>query len=151
MSKPVIVIRKVEDSPDWVDRELLTAYIRTEYRGENDAVLHIGCALPPMLLRRLSNNRIRTLAVLTAWNPASVLLPEKENRLRTRALKEDLSLVCTTFWRGFNVDPGGRWPAEESFWAFGIDAARAVALGRRYGQNALVWWEPGATPALWWL
>ncbi|MCB0577589.1 MAG: DUF3293 domain-containing protein, partial [Saprospiraceae bacterium] len=43
------------------------------------------------------------------------------------------------------------WPAEESFWAFGIDAARAVALGRRYGQNALVWWEPGATPALWWL
>ena len=43
------------------------------------------------------------------------------------------------------------WPPEESFWALDIPLEKAVELGRQFGQNAIVVWQNGGYPELWWI
>lgn len=49
---------------------------------------------------------------------------------------------------GAGEDPDGRWPAEPSYLVLGMDLEAARELGRRYGQNAIVWAGADAVPEL---
>ena len=182
MSKPVAVIRKLEDSPHWLDRRLVGAYLRTRYNptpdpsptgrgdlecsaernearvasplpvGEGSGVgLRIARPLPVPLTEWFSIQNISTFAVITAWNPASKTLPEAGNRLGNNNLEKELKKVSRQTLPGRNIGEDGDWPPEESFWALDISAENAVRLGKLFGQNAIVWWEKGRLPELWWL
>ena len=50
MSKPVAVIRKLEDSPEWLDRWLVEAYLRTSYTIalSPDPPVRVGETTPPL-------------------------------------------------------------------------------------------------------
>lgn len=113
--------------------------------------LRLTRAHPPALSDWLIAENIRTYAFITASNPRSKLLSEQENVLRNRTLERDLKKVSRFVFPGLGIGSDGNWPAEESFWALDISPENAVALGRKYGQNALVWWEEGGLPELWWL
>ncbi|WP_269495046.1 DUF3293 domain-containing protein [Castellaniella sp. S9] len=90
-------------------------------------------------------------AYLTACNPRSRRLRPAANARRMRALRAALLLRG---WRpidGEGRDPQGGWPAEPSLLVPGMDIAAALALARRFGQNAIVAAGPRGIPELTWV
>lgn len=87
-------------------------------------------------------------AIITAHNPFSQLQnPEKNlaaHLLLAQALNQysDSVIPCT------NIDPTGSWPPEEGFLALGLTVATAQHIGRQFNQNAIVWADSHAIPAL---
>lgn len=152
MSKPIAVIRKLEDSPEWLDRRLVEAYLRTSYAIalSPDPPVRIGEA-NPLFEAWLDKQSVASYAFITAWNPRSVLLDPEENERRNDLLEEDLKPLCRFVGLGFGFGDNGHWTGEESCIAFGIAAEEVIRLGRKYDQNAIVWWEKGGLPELWWL
>jgi hypothetical protein len=87
-------------------------------------------------------------AFLTAYNPYSELSDEAINR----SYQDQLIAEVTDRWKvlfGEGVDPQGRWRAEPSVLVLGISREEAIALGKKYRQNAiLVADEEGSTMLL---
>ena len=67
-------------------------------------------------------------------------------RLRDEILS--LELRPGQLIEGIGIDPSGEWPAEKSFLALGLDLETSRALGREFGQNAIVWAGADAIPRL---
>ena len=152
MSKPVAVIRKVEDSPDWLDRRLVEAYLRTSYQIKSKPFPPIRIGVTnPLLEGWLDEHHFKSYAFITAWNPFSKLLHLPENQRRNKDLETELKNTACFILPGFGIGEDDNWPPEESFFAPGIAAEDAIRLGRKYGQNAIVCWEKGGLPELWWL
>ncbi len=87
------------------------------------------------LLRR---HETSTWAYLTAWNPASVELSRTENDARQDDLKRNLRTAGYTWLPGEGIGDDPSWPPEESLMVLGISRGKAVALGRHFGQLAVV-------------
>ena len=153
MSKPVVVIRNLEDSPQWLDRRLLTAYWQTEYRVSRPPgfVFQPGQHLPAAVADWLETRELWCWTFLSAWNPRSVLLPPSANAARHRQLESALHRLECVFWPAVGVGADGDWPPEESCWALNLPATEAVRLGRVFEQNAILHWEKGGVVELWWL
>lgn len=149
MSKPDAVIRKVEDSPDWLDRRLVEAYLRTIYAVANFEVNIGQCYLA--FEKWLEEQGVKTYTFITAWNPASRILPKSENILRNNDLEAGLQKVSSIVLPARHIALAGNWPPEASFWAGDISDENAVLLGKKYDQNAIVWWKVGGVPELWWI
>ena len=79
--------------------------------------------------------------ILTAWDPGDDRPGELGNRLRQAALEADLHRLAAALWPAVGVDPvsGHR---EEGVAVRGIREADALALGARYGQDAIIAWSP---------
>ncbi|MGH8162144.1 MAG: DUF3293 domain-containing protein [Gammaproteobacteria bacterium] len=81
-----------------------------------------------------------TLAIVTAWNPAD-LRPERAVNERANA-----SLAAAIEHGGFGYFPAvgrnsSRTHVEPSFAVVGISRTEALALGRRYAQAAVFFWD----------
>jgi hypothetical protein len=77
-------------------------------------------------------------AVVTASNPGSFKpLPDDLNAQRARELEGEV-LRSWTFYRGKGMPDEPGWSPEQSLLVLGIGRDEAIALGRRYGQNAIV-------------
>lgn len=152
MSKPTVIIRTLEDSPVQLDQQLVMAYLSTHYwvewPDELGHVLRVGDQ-DSAFLRHLSEQFINSFAIITASNPASLLLTAAENKAR----KELLEKECMHLQRypAQNISPQGDWPHEEGFCFCGMDTATAIALARKHGQNALLFWQTGNMVELWWV
>ncbi|MBK8967911.1 MAG: DUF3293 domain-containing protein [Saprospiraceae bacterium] len=153
MSKPVAVLKRLEDSPRTLDRRLVAAYLRTVYRVQDPPFdIHIGAALPMGLQHWLDARGFETFAFLTAENPAARILPEAENASRQESLRTNLlPFLPNGPYPAVHHSLNDDWPAENSWWAPGLASEQAVDLGRQYGQNALVYWRQGGEVELWWL
>ncbi|MFN8304842.1 MAG: DUF3293 domain-containing protein [Saprospiraceae bacterium] len=149
--KHVVPIRTLEDSPKQLDRRLLTAYLHTCYRLLAPAVdIRVNCPCPA-LDEWLTQQRADALAVLTAWNPGSVRLPEADNRARNRLLEQQLAGNCACLEPALGIGDVGDWPPEEIFGAAGISLGNAARLAADFGQNAFVFAPKGELPVLCWL
>lgn len=149
--KHVVPIRTLEDSPKPLDRRLLTAYLQTAYRLLPLAVdLRINSPCPA-LDEWLEGHGANTLAVLTAWNPGSVLLPEAENQARNLRLERTLLAHSTALLPALGIRDAGDWPPEESFGAAGVSLQQAAELAADFGQNAFVFAQKGELVLLYWL
>ena len=102
----------------------------------------------PLLEELLQHAGAEVWVFVTAWNPASRELDSAENRARNRALRTDLSELGCEVFDGLGQPLTGSWTAEESFLALGIDRAQSVELGKRHGQNAVVWGRRGRAAEL---
>jgi hypothetical protein len=80
--------------------------------------------------------------VLTAWDPGDARPGDVENRRRQADLASEIrALAPRRMWTALGVDPvSGR--REEGVAVFGLDPDVLVALGRRYGQDAIFEWTP---------
>jgi putative PIN family toxin of toxin-antitoxin system len=87
-------------------------------------------------------------AFLTAANPRSERRGDEENRRLTAALGQVLDRAGYRHLEGEGRDPQGAWPPEPSFLVLGIGRGEALALARRFEQNAFVWCAAGEPPAL---
>jgi hypothetical protein len=124
-----------------MDPNLLRSYLATVYEfptasGALRASLDGDVLLEPSTLPELLQ---KPFAVVTAYNPRSMLLPRKVNEQRHLVMRDLLVLgvhrveACV----GYEEDPEGTW-REPSWLVHGIDRDEAVAFGRVFRQNAIL-------------
>jgi hypothetical protein len=124
-----------------MDQNLLRQYLSTVYdlpttNGplrvslDGDVVQDVS-TLPDLLTR--------PFAILTAFNPRSMLLPRKVNDARHSVLRDLLVLGCYRVEQciGYEEDPEGTW-REPAWLVHGMDRDEAVAFGRVFRQNTIV-------------
>jgi hypothetical protein len=81
--------------------------------------------------------------LLTAWDPGVARPGRDVNRVRQAALEAELSLLSVPLLAAVGVDPAtGR--REEGVAVRGLPEAAVLALGARYGQDAVFAWTPSA-------
>jgi hypothetical protein len=105
-----------------------------EITGEFDAILR--------------TRGVSEWAFITAFNPRSIKLTDKENKERDEQLGTTLrehgysALFCRT------VDDDGEWPIEQGYVVLGIDRHDAENLARRFEQHAILVGSVGNAPQL---
>lgn len=133
-----------------IPAELVEAYKRTQYRAFADSgeiVLRIG--EPSRAAAQLVGAAGASGgAFITAENPLSVQLPAAENAVRQGELRKDLLKLGASVFEGAGQGDDPSWPAEASYAAIGISREQACELGRKYQQNAIIWFDAGGTPEL---
>jgi hypothetical protein len=133
-----------------MDQQLLRSYLATVYelpsaRGAVRASLD-GEAGDPADLPELLQTRF---ALLTAYNPRSMLLPRRVNEVRHGVMRDLLILGC------YRVEPCVGYEADkrDSVWrepawvVHGMEREEAVAFGRVFRQNTVIFADAG-TPAI---
>ena len=126
--------------------KLFQAYSNTFYKVfEPSLCIKIGEHNPTLdsLLEKYGENEY---AYLTAYNPFSEQLAHAKNNQRHQQLKEDLTSYQCFEGEGCGEDP--TWPCERSYLVLGISKAKAILLGNRYGQNAIVYGRRNGKPEL---
>ena len=129
---------------------LHAAYAVTDYRvfaADAPFTLHIGAASAE-LAQLHGKHAVSCSAFLTAWNPFSHPVDADANHLAQQSLLRDLRDSGVRFIEGMGCDPSGAYAGEESVLALGLARADAIALGRKYQQNAIVWCGQDAVPEL---
>ena len=117
--------------------KLFQAYSNTLYKVfEPSLCIKIGEHNPTLdsLLEKYGENEY---AYLTAYNPFSEQLAHAKNNQRHQQLKEDLTSYQCFEGEGCGEDP--TWPCERSYLVLGISKEKAIIVGNRYGQNAIVY------------
>ncbi|HWA36534.1 MAG TPA: DUF3293 domain-containing protein [Burkholderiales bacterium] len=132
-----------------LDAEVLDAYRKADYVvfGEPPLVLRIG--EPNRRLDGMLEAASReTAAFVTACNARGERRSDADNQAAQVRLERALEEKPYGCYPGEGRDPEGRWPAEPSLLVVGIPQAEAEALGRAFGQNAIVFLERGKVPRL---
>lgn len=116
------------------------AYRATTYAvadGPHRLAIRIGerCAALDALL---AASGLEAWAYLTAHNPGGVAADPAANAAAQARLEAELAASGRPCLRGASLGAGGDWPAEPSVLVLGLPRAEALALARRYGQEALV-------------
>ena len=87
----------------------------------------------------MNENKVKSWAFISAWNPLSEVLPDDENRKRDAALA--IATQAYQTFRGFGKGDDPLWAPEESLLILGIERSQAIMLGRQFEQNAIVFGE----------
>ncbi len=124
-----------------MDHNLLRQYLATVYEvptatGPLRVSLDGDIVADPSLLPEIL---ARPFAILTAYNPRSMLLPRKVNEGRHAVLRDLLILGCYRVEAcvGYEEDPEGTW-REPSWLVHGMDRDEAIACGRVFRQNTII-------------
>lgn len=133
-----------------MDQSLLRSYFSTVYELPTESgVLRVSldgevvqdASVLPSLLRQ-------PFAVLTAYNPRSMLLPRRVNDGRHQVLRDLLILGCYRVEHSIGYDEEPDSPFREPAWiAHGIDREEAIHFGRVFRQNTIVYCQ-AARPEL---
>jgi hypothetical protein len=125
-----------------VDPNLLRSYFATVYELPADEgllrtsmdgeIVADVSSLPPLLRRQF--------AILTAYNPRSMLLPRRVNDGRHQVMRDLLILGCYRVEHcvGYDEEPEGVW-REPAWVVHGIDREEAVHFGRTFRQNTIIY------------
>jgi len=132
---------------------LEAAYRATTYRvflpgGSVD--LRIGQASPELAVW-LAGQGTTTWALITACNPESRRLDERENAARQSRLEVSLLEAGHEPYAGENLPDDHGWPAEESCFVAGVSVQYSMEIAARFGQNALVCGGADGVPQLLWV
>jgi len=128
---------------------LRQAYENADYAVffEPELVLRIG-ERSERLERLMEFVHVPAAAFITAWNPGSLPRASAENQAAAEALEGLVDAAGYPRYRGEGRDPEGGHPPEPSLLILGIYRENAEALGRLFGQNAIVFIERGGAPQL---
>ncbi|WP_300435966.1 DUF3293 domain-containing protein [Christiangramia sp.] len=119
-----------------MDSHLLTAYNNTSYNVFEPALsIKIGQRNPELDTFLKSMNH-KKWAFITACNPFSKIVSDRENEERHHQLKEQIKEY--PFFEGEGKGMDTSWKPERSFLILGISETDAVKLGRYFEQNAIV-------------
>ena len=107
--------------------------VRVSFDGEN--------TIDPRTLPELLTKRF---ALLTAYNPRSMLLPRRVNESRHTILRDLLILGCYRVEPAVGSEGEGEGTFREPCWmVHGMDREEAIAFGRVFRQNVVVYAEEG--------
>jgi hypothetical protein len=124
-----------------VDQKLLRAYFATVFELPTDTgVLRVSIdgdpvqnpgTLPELLKARF--------AILTAYNPRSMLLPRRVNEARHQVLRDLLVYGCYRVEHSVGFDePEGVW-REPAWLTHDIDRDESITFGRAFRQNTILY------------
>ena len=116
--------------------DIAKAFSQTLYRV-GDHTLQIGATCPPPLARWIVR-RSRTAWLVTADNPGAACCPGGFNQARRQALETWVRIQAFSYLACVNCNPDRKWPDEHGLLIAGLDEGGARALGRRFGQLAIV-------------
>jgi hypothetical protein len=129
-----------------MDQGLLRSYLSTIYELPTPlGVLRVSLdgeiksepdKLPEILTQRF--------ALLTAYNPRSMLLPRRINEQRHHVMRDLLVLGCHRVSQavGYEEEPDGVW-REPTWMVSGISREEAIAFGQVFRQNCVVYCDDG--------
>lgn len=131
----------MNDLSHTISPELLGAYrtaIYVIYGGGDDIVLKIDEVNLDLsaLMKKLG---ITSAALITAFNPHSVLSTAEENVRSHNALIADIHALGLKSLAAEGSDPSHVWSSEPSILILGISLVDVESLADRYKQNAFVW------------
>jgi hypothetical protein len=132
-----------------VSPALIQAYEQTDYRVLVQPPFTMKIGKPSRELADLyRRTRTSTACVITAWNPRSKKQCDDDNDAAQARLTADLDMAGLRHLPALGADPTETWKGEASLLV--LDASRKTAedLGRKYGQNCIVWAEADAVPRL---
>ena len=125
----------------FVESNLLRSYLATIYELPTDTgpiqasmdgdLVKDDALLPPLLCQ--------TFAIVTAYNPRSMLLPRRVNEARHQVLRDLLVLGCYRVEHCLGVDDSadGAW-REPAWLVHGIEREEAINFGRAFRQNTII-------------
>lgn len=87
----------------------------------------------------LADRQLRTWAIITAWNPRSIICEPEQNEQANESLKARLTVFVLA--ETVHMDAERTWPNEFGFLIAGISKAEAMFWAEKYQQNAFVWGE----------
>lgn len=133
-----------------MDQTLLRSYFATVYelptesgpvRASLDGEIVKDESALPYLLRT-------QFAILTAYNPRSMLLPRRVNDSRHQVMRDLLILGCYRVESciGYDEEPDGVW-REPAWLVHGIGREESINFGRTFRQNTIVFCQ-NARPEL---
>ena len=85
----------------------------------------------------LKVNHFENWCFITAWNPFSNALTTEQNIALNHSLS--LDLIDFKLFQAQGKDTIGSWPPEPSFFVANITEDEAIALGKKYQQNAIIY------------
>jgi hypothetical protein len=91
---------------------------------------------------------VKRWAFITAWNPGSQRLSDRENARRQMELAAALDRGGYPCLPGEGTGQDGTWPAEASLFVMGISRREARRVGRMFGQLAILVGERGGPARL---
>jgi hypothetical protein len=122
------------------------AYIQADYwvgHPTDRILLKVG--KPALGLARLAPDSVSgpftpetSWAFLTAWNPWSEIQMEFVNRQKQEELELFLRGAGYAVLPAIARDPRGDWPDEEGILVFELGWEKALLLGRKFNQNAIL-------------
>ncbi|MCX9157324.1 DUF3293 domain-containing protein [Niveibacterium sp. 24ML] len=128
---------------------LIAAYRATRYIVQTEAPLTLRINQPETALAALlGSHAVAEAAIVSAANPGSQPLPDRENAARHRALQAAVAQLRLAALPTRHVADAGDWPDESGLLVLGANLEAASALGRRFGQNAIVSIAADNTPRL---
>ena len=116
------------------------AYLHTTYRvvtTPEPVDIRIG-QRNSALDRLLQANGVQRWAFVTASNPRSQAQTDEDNARRNDELKQSLDETGWRYLDGVGLPDGCGWQPEHSVLILGMGKRAAIALARRWGQNAIV-------------
>jgi len=132
-----------------LDPNLIASYQSANYHVYATPAFTLNIGIASQCLKALFQSaHVKSACFLTAFNPHSQLLSEEENKLRNDQLITELQEYNLQLKSGIGLCQKGEWLGEESILIFGISLTVAKALGKKYGQNAIVWCDHDAVPQL---
>lgn len=124
-----------------MDQTLLRQYLSTVYElptsnGPLRVSLDGDVVTDPSTLPELLT---KPFAVLTAYNPRSMLLPRKVNETRHNVMRDMLILGCYRVEAcvGYDDEPEGTW-REPSWLVHSMERDEAISFGRVFRQNSIL-------------
>lgn len=128
-------------SADTIPVDLERAYREALYivhAKDKNIHLKVGDSSSEMVeLMRLHD--VKSAALITAFNPRSVLVSAQENVRNHNVLVADINALGLESLSGEGGDVSNAWPSEPSVLALGISLQDAELLADRYRQNAFLW------------
>ncbi len=136
-----------------INRSLETFYSQTTYRAllkKKSIDWRLG---DQKKYRRLAvgNLRVKSWAFISAENPYSIKLSERENYFRSAQLSRYLSIKNRNYVPGLGIPDCVDWPIEFGFFILNISMSDAKYIGNKFQQNAILWFRPMTSIKLVWL
>jgi hypothetical protein len=120
------------------------------YYGQATIQIKIGESCP-VLDSLIAEGDRSSWALITAFNPYSQLLSELENQQRHQRLTQQLTELQLPLFPAVGKDQAGVWIPEPGLLILGIERVEAIAIGRKFEQNAIVYGELNQLAELQWL
>lgn len=103
--------------------------------------ISLWCSYQAILFKAEQHPVYPCFAILTAFNPRSIVLNKSDNLKRNELLKSELQNVTNGLQTVTSSAPDGSW--QEPGFAVALSLEQADLLARRWDQNAFYWIELG--------
>lgn len=132
-----------------IENPLIEAYENTNYHVFYDEEIIINIGKKNTDLNQLFKEKnLISASIITAYNPFSEIMTDKQNVSVQLQLKKTLKDSNLFYLNAIGKDPNNKWKGEASFFIENISRENAIKLGRKFNQNAIVWIDQNLIPEL---